>query len=119
MIKSYFVLNNVLENGVFYAATQISYITFKKRYDIRVYHPDVMVYELMEEDGTPLGLFYADFFARDSKRGGAWMGNFIEQSFLNKTQPVIYNVCNFPKPAEGQPALLSFDNVITMFHEFG
>ncbi|MCO5269342.1 MAG: M3 family metallopeptidase [Brumimicrobium sp.] len=118
-IKPYFDMMSVLQNGVFYAANKLYGITFKERKDIPVYHEDVLVYELFEEDGTELGLFYVDYFERDSKSGGAWMGNFIEQSYLNKTKPVIYNVCNFPKPAKGEPALLSFDNVITMFHEFG
>ncbi len=118
-IKPYFELNRVLVDGVFYAATKLYGITFKKRTDIPVYHPDVVVYELLEEDGSPLGLFYGDFFARDTKRGGAWMSNFVEQSKLNGTKPVIYNVCNFPKPASGQPSLISFDDVETLFHEFG
>lgn len=118
-IKPYFEMMSVLENGVFYAAEKLYGITFKKREDIPVYHEDVLVYELFEEDGTELGLFYADFFARESKRGGAWMSNFVDQSELFGTKPVIYNVCNYPKPAEGEPALLSFDNAITMFHEFG
>jgi peptidyl-dipeptidase Dcp len=118
-IKPYFEMISVLENGVFYAAEKLYGITFKKREDIPVYHEDVMVYELFEEDGSQLGLFYADFFSRESKRGGAWMSNFVEQSELFGTKPVIYNVCNYPKPAEGEPALLSFDNAVTMFHEFG
>src|SRR5690554_5849920 len=118
-IKPYFEMMSVLENGVFYAAQRLYGIKFKKRTDIPVYHEDVMVYELFEEDGSELGLFYADFFARPSKRGGAWMSNFVGQSKLLDKKPVIYNVCNYPKPSEGNPALLSFDNVITMFHEFG
>lgn len=118
-IKPYFELNKVLEDGVFYAANKLYGIKFKKRNDIPVYHEDVMVYELFEEDGAELGLFYADFFARPSKRGGAWMSNFVGQSKLEDKKPVIYNVCNFPKPSQGKPALLTFDNVITMFHEFG
>jgi len=118
-IKPYFETMSVLENGVFYAAEKLYGITFKKREDIPVYHEDVLVYELFEEDGSQLGLFYADFFSRESKRGGAWMSNFVEQSELFGTKPVIYNVCNYPKPAEGEPALLSFDDAVTMFHEFG
>lgn len=118
-IKPYFLLKTVLEKGVFYAATQLYGITFKQRTDIPVYHPDVLVYELFEEDGTPLGLFYGDYFARPSKRGGAWMNNLVEQSKLLDKKPVIYNVCNFSKPSAGEPALLTFDNVTTMFHEFG
>ena len=118
-IKPYFELTSVLENGVFYAATQLYGITFKKRNDIPVYHEDVVVYEVFEQDGTALGLFYGDFFARESKRGGAWMSNFVGQSKLYNTKPVIYNVSNYPKPIDGEPALLTFDNVITTFHEFG
>lgn len=118
-IKPYFLLKTVLEKGVFFAATQLYGITFKQRTDIPVYHPDVLVYELTEADGTPLGLFYGDYFARPSKRGGAWMSNLVEQSKLLNKKPVIYNVCNFQKPSGNEPALLTFDNVITMFHEFG
>lgn len=118
-VKQYFELNNVLEKGVFYAANKLYGITFKKRDDIPTYHPDVVVYELFNEDGSKLGLFYGDYFARDSKRGGAWMSGFVKQSKLRGQKPVIYNVCNSPKPAEGEPALISFDEVETMFHEFG
>ncbi|MCP1437024.1 peptidyl-dipeptidase Dcp [Erwinia persicina] len=118
-IKPYLELNNVLENGVFWAATQLYGITFKARSDIPVYHPDVRVYEILDVDGEPMALFYTDYFKRDNKGGGAWMGNFVEQSTLLGTKPVIYNVCNYPKPPEGQPALLAWDDVITLFHEFG
>ncbi len=118
-IKPYFEMKTVLEKGVFYAAQQLYGITFKERKDIPVYHDDVLVYELFEENGEALGLFYADYFARPSKRGGAWMSNFVTQSKLYNKKPVIYNVCNYPKPAEGDPALLTFDEVTTMFHEFG
>jgi peptidyl-dipeptidase Dcp len=118
-VKPYFEVTNVLEKGVFYAATKLYGITFKKRTDIPTYHSDVVVYELFEEDGSKLGLYYGDFFARDSKRGGAWMSAFVKQSKLRGQKPVIYNVCNSPKPAEGEPALISFDGVETMFHEFG
>ncbi|MEX6627506.1 M3 family metallopeptidase [Tenacibaculum salmonis] len=118
-VKPYFELTNVLEKGVFYAATKLYGITFKKRTDLPVYHEDVVVYEVFEEDGSKLGLFYGDFFARDSKRGGAWMSAFVKQSKLRNQKPVIYNVCNSPKPAKGEPALISFDEVETMFHEFG
>ncbi|WP_337049060.1 peptidyl-dipeptidase Dcp [Serratia fonticola] len=118
-IKPYFEMNNVLHNGVFYAANLLYGISFKERKDIPVYHPDVRVYEVFDKDGQPLALFYTDFFKRDNKGGGAWMSNFVEQSKLNGTKPVIYNVSNFTKPAAGQPALLSYDDVITMFHEFG
>ncbi|MBC3212788.1 peptidyl-dipeptidase Dcp [Serratia fonticola] len=118
-IKPYFEMNNVLHNGVFYAANLLYGISFKERKDIPVYHPDVRVYEVFDKDGQSLALFYTDFFKRDNKGGGAWMSNFVEQSKLNGTKPVIYNVSNFTKPAADQPALLSYDDVITMFHEFG
>ncbi len=118
-IKPYFELNNVLEKGVFYAATKLYGITFKERTDLPTYQEDVKVYELFEENGDALGLFYADYFARPSKRGGAWMDNFVTQSKLYNKKPVIYNVCNYPKPANGEPALLTYDEVETMFHEFG
>jgi peptidyl-dipeptidase Dcp len=118
-IKPYFELNNVLENGVFYAATQMYGITFKERKDIPTYHADMRVFEVFNEDGTPLALFYTDYFKRDSKSGGAWMDVFVEQDALAGTLPVVYNVCNYTKPAEGQPALISFDDVTTLFHEFG
>lgn len=118
-IKPYFDLYNVLENGVFFAANELYGISFKERHDIPVYHPDVRVFELFEEDGTAIGLFYCDFFKRDNKAGGAWMGNVVEQSKLMGNKPVIYNVCNYSKPVEGQPALISYDDVTTLFHEFG
>ncbi|MQP76557.1 peptidyl-dipeptidase Dcp [Stenotrophomonas sp. MYb238] len=118
-IKPYFELDNVLQNGVFFAANQLYGLTFKERKDIPVYHPDVRVFEVSDADGKPLALFYADYFKRDSKSGGAWMDVFVEQDGLTGTRPVVYNVCNFTKPAAGQPALLSWDDVTTMFHEFG
>lgn len=118
-VKPYFELDNVLKNGVFYAAHELYGLTFKPRKDIPVYNPDVKVFEVFDKDGKPLGLFYADYFKRDNKQGGAWMDNLVGQSKLLGTQPVIYNVCNFTKPAPGQPALISFDDVTTMFHEFG
>ncbi|WP_073230742.1 M3 family metallopeptidase [Pedobacter caeni] len=118
-VKPYFELNKVLENGVFYAATQLYGITFKERKDLPVYQEDVRVFDVMDKDGSQIGLFYGDYFKRDNKNGGAWMDNMVPQSRLMKTKPVIYNVCNFTKPAAGQPALISFDDVITMFHEFG
>jgi peptidyl-dipeptidase Dcp len=118
-LKPYFELHSVLENGLFYAANQLYGLTFKARKDIPVYQPDVMVYEVIDKDGSPLGLMYFDYFKRDNKAGGAWMGNFVEQSKLLGTKPVIYNVANFTKPAPGQPALLTLDDVTTMFHEFG
>jgi peptidyl-dipeptidase Dcp len=118
-VKPYFEINNVLENGVFYAANQLYGITFKERKDIPVYQPDVRVFDVIDADGKPLALFYCDYFKRDNKQGGAWMSNFVGQSKLLGTRAVIYNVGNLPKPAPGQPALISFDDVITMFHEFG
>jgi len=118
-IKPYFVLDSVLKNGVFFAATQLYGITFKERHDIPTYQKDVRVFELFNEDGSAIGLFYCDYFKRDNKNGGAWMDNMVGQSKLLGTKPVIFNVCNFTKPADGQPALISFDDVTTMFHEFG
>jgi peptidyl-dipeptidase Dcp len=118
-VKPYFELNNVLENGVFYAATQLYGITFKERHDLPLYQSDVRSFEVFDKDGSSLGLFYCDYFKRDNKQGGAWMNNMVGQSKLLGTKPVIYNVCNFNKPAAGQPALISFSDVITMFHEFG
>ncbi|MGN2248765.1 peptidyl-dipeptidase Dcp [Frateuria sp. GZRe14] len=118
-IKPYFELDNVLQNGVFYAANQLYGLTFKERHDIPVWQPDVRVFEVFDKDGTSMALFYCDYFKRDNKGGGAWMSNLVEQSTLLGTKPVVYNVANFTKPAPGQPALLSFDDVITMFHEFG
>ncbi|OJV42201.1 MAG: dipeptidyl carboxypeptidase II [Acidobacteriales bacterium 59-55] len=118
-VKPYFELNNVLENGVFYAANQLYGLTFKERKDIPVYQPDVRVFEVFDANGKPLALFYGDYFKRDNKNGGAWMSVFVGQSKLLGTLPVVYNVCNFTKPAAGEPALISFSDVTTMFHEFG
>ena len=118
-VKPYFELHRVLEDGVFYAAHELYGISFKERKDIPVYQPDVKVYEVLDTDGKPLALFYFDYFKRDNKSGGAWMSEFVGQSKLLGTLPVIYNVANFQKPAPGQPTLISFDDVTTMFHEFG
>ena len=118
-IKPYFELNNVLENGVFFAAEKLYGITAKPRNDIPTYHEDVKVYELFEEDGEELGLFFTDYFARPSKRGGAWMSNFVTQSHLYNKKPVVYNVMNIQQPADGEAALLTYDEAETMFHEFG
>jgi peptidyl-dipeptidase Dcp len=118
-IKPYFELGSVLENGVFYAANRLYGITFKERKDIPVYQSDVRVFEVRDVDGKPLALFYCDYFKRDNKNGGAWMSSFVAQSKLLRTLPVIYNVANLPKPAAGEPALISFEDVRTMFHEFG
>ena len=118
-VKPYFELDNVLQNGVFYAANQLYGITFKERHDIPVYQPDVRVFEVFDTDGKHLALFYCDYFKRDNKNGGAWMSEFVGQSHLLGRSPVVYNVANLPKPAAGEPALISFTDVVTMFHEFG
>ena len=115
----YFELSNVLENGVFYSATQLYGITFKERFDLPVYQPEVRVFEVFNEDGTTLALFLADFYARSSKDGGAWMNAYVSQSKLLGNKPVIANHQNVTKPPEGEPTLLTFNEVITMFHEFG
>jgi peptidyl-dipeptidase Dcp len=118
-IKPYFELNNVLENGVFFAANQLYGITFKELHDLPVWQADVRVFEVYDADGKPMALIYFDYFKRDNKNGGAWMDNLVQESKLLGTLPVVYNVANFEKPAPGQPALLTFDDVTTMFHEFG
>jgi peptidyl-dipeptidase Dcp len=118
-IMPYFELNSVLQNGVFYAANKLYGLTFKERHDIPVYHPDVRTFEVFDADGSPLALFYFDYFKRDNKSGGAWMDLFVDQSGLTGWKAVVYNVANFTKPAPGQPALLTYDDVSTMFHEFG
>ena len=111
--------STVLKDGVFYAMNQLFGITFKERDDIPVYHPDVEVYEVFDVDGSSLGLFYADYYARESKRGGAWFCSFRSQSELLNQKPVILNNMNITKAPEGEPTLLSFDEVSTMFHEMG
>lgn len=118
-IRPYFEMWATLEDGVFYAANQLFGITFEPRDNIPVYNEDMRVYEVFNEDGSTVGLFYVDLYARPNKSGGAWMSSIVGQSTLLGTKPAIYNVCNFPKPAEGEPALLSYDNVETLFHEFG
>jgi peptidyl-dipeptidase Dcp len=118
-IKPYFEINKVLTDGVLYAATQLYGITFKERKDIPTYVPDMRVFEVHDKDGSVLGLMYFDYFKRDNKSGGAWMSNFVTQSKLIGNKPVVFNVANLQKPAPGQPALISFDDVTTMFHEFG
>ena len=118
-VKPYFEINRVLQDGVFYAANQLYGLTFKERKDLPVYQPDVRVFTVYDQDGSELGVMYFDYWKRDNKNGGAWMSNFVGQSKLLGTKPVIYNVANFTKPAPGQPALISFDDVTTMFHEFG
>ena len=118
-LKPYFEMNNVLEKGVFFAATELYGITFKERKDLPVYQEDVRVFEVFETDGNTLALFLFDGFARTSKRGGAWMNAYVSQSNLMKSIPIVANHQNVVKPPEGEPALMSFDEVITMFHEFG
>lgn len=117
-IKPYFEMDRVLRDGVFFAAQQLYGLTFKERKDIPVYHPDVRVFEVFDADSS-LGLFYADYYKRDNKNGGAWSSGFVSRSALHGTRPVVINNCNFTKPAAGQPALLTWDNVTTMYHEFG
>lgn len=117
--KPYFEVTRTLEDGVFFMAEKLYGLTFEKRTDLPVYHPDVSTYTVFDKDKSVLGIFYFDPFQRDNKRGGAWMSNFVDQSYLYETKPVIYNVLNIPKAPEGEPQLVSFDNVETMFHEFG
>ena len=118
-VKPYFELDNVLQNGVFYAAHLLYGLNFKERKDLPVYAPGVRVFEVFNADGSSLALFYCDYFKRDNKQGGAWMTGYVEQSKLLNTKPVVANVANFDTPAQGEPALLTSDNVTTMFHEFG
>src|SRR5438445_5000972 len=118
-LRPYYELNHVILDGVFFAAGKLYGLTFKERHDIPVYQPDVRVFEVYDRDGKPLALFLGDYFKRDNKDGGAWMSTFVDQSGLRGTKPVAFNVCNFTKPAPGQPALISHDDVVTMFHEFG
>ena len=118
-VRPYFQLDRVLEDGVFHMANQLYGLSFEKRTDLPVYHPTVTTYTVFDADGSELGLFYFDPFQREGKRGGAWMSNFVDQSYLEGTKPVIYNVLNIPKAPEGEVQLVSFDNVNTIFHEFG
>jgi len=118
-VKPYFELNNVLLNGVFYAANQLHGITFKERKDLPVYDPNMRVFEVFNADGSSLALFYCDCFKRDNKQGGAWMNAYVDQSKLLGAKPVVVNVANFAMPAPGEPALITSDDVRTMFHEFG
>ncbi|MDR6984236.1 peptidyl-dipeptidase Dcp [Rheinheimera pacifica] len=118
-VKQYFEFNRVLKDGVFFTFNRLYGITFKPRPDLPTYHPDVDAYELFDADGTSLAIFYADYFAREGKRGGAWMSSFVGQSHLTGQKPVVVNVMNIPKAPEGQPTLVSYDNVTTMFHELG
>jgi len=118
-LKQYFEFNRVLEDGVFYAANQLYGLTFKERKDIPTWSPDMRVFDVIDADGKPLAIFMIDPWKRDNKNGGAWMSNLVNQSYLRGTKPVVFNVENFTKPAPGQPALISWDDVTTMFHEFG
>lgn len=118
-VKPYFNVDSVQVNGVFYAATRVYGLTFKERKDIPSYHPDTKVFEVIDKNGKPLALFYSDFFRRPTKRGGAWMDAFAKQSRQRKQLPVVYNVCNSAKAPDGQPSLITWDEVCTMFHEFG
>ncbi len=118
-VRPYFELDRVLRDGVFFAANRLYGITFQERKDIPVYQPDVRVFEVFDADGKSLALYYGDFFSRSNKSGGAWEDTFVDQSLLLGTKPVVFNVTNFTKPAPGQPALLSFEDVTTLFHEFG
>lgn len=118
-LRPYFEIDNVVTRGVFFAANQLYGVTFEERPELPVYHPDVRVWEVFDADGASMGLFLGDYYARPSKRGGAWMNAYVSQSHLLETRPVIANHLNIPKPAEGEPTLLTFDEVETMFHEFG
>ncbi|PKH67323.1 dipeptidyl carboxypeptidase II [Flavobacterium sp. ALD4] len=118
-VKPYFELTTVLEKGVFFAAEKMYGITFKQRKDLPVYHPDVVAYEVFDNDGKSMAIYYLDFYTRDNKNGGAWMSNFVDQSHYLNQKPVIVNVYNFAKPVNDNPSLISFDDVTTMFHEFG
>ena len=118
-VKQYFPIDRVLQDGMFYMAKQLYGVELRERKDLPVYHPDVRVFEVFDADGSKLGLFYGDYFARPSKRGGAWMDNFVDQTELLGQLPVVVNVMNIQKAGDGQPTLLSFDEVTTMFHEFG
>ena len=118
-VKPYFNVDSVLVNGVFYAANRVYGLTFKERKDIPTYHPDMRVFEVFDKDGQSMALFYGDYYRRPSKRGGAWMDAFTKQSHHWNQKPIIFNVCNNAKAPEGKPSLLTWDEVTTMFHEFG
>jgi peptidyl-dipeptidase Dcp len=118
-IRPYFEMSRVLVDGIFFAATKLYGITFKERKDLPLYHPDTSTWEVFNEDGSPLALLIIDWYARPSKRGGAWANSYVSQSYLEGTKPVVGNHLNIPKPAEGEPTLLTWDQVETAFHEFG
>ena len=118
-MRPYFELERVLHDGVFFAAGKLFGITFKERLDLTTYHPEARAFEVNNQDGTSMGLFIADFYTRDSKRGGAWMNNLVDQNFLLNQLPVVVNNLNIPKPPAGKPTLLTYDETTTLFHEFG
>ena len=118
-MRPYFELESVLANGIFFAANKLFGITFKERPDLVTYHPEARAFEVFNEDGSKLGLFIGDFYTRDSKRGGAWMNNLVDQNFLFNQLPVVVNNLNIPKPPTGKPTLLTFSETTTLFHEFG
>ena len=118
-IKSYFTVDSVLINGVFYAANRVYGLSFKERTDIPTYHPDMKVFEVFDKDGKPKALFYTDYYRRPTKRGGAWMDGFAKQSYRYNQLPIIFNVCNNAKAPDGKPSLITWDEVTTLFHEFG
>ncbi len=119
LVKPFFELDSVLKNGVFYTMNRLHGVEFRERTDLPVFHPDVRVFDVLEKDGAQIGLFFFDPFRRETKRGGAWMSSFVDQSGLLKEHPVVVNTLNIPRPAAGEPALVSFDNVTTLFHEMG
>jgi peptidyl-dipeptidase Dcp len=118
-MRPYFELESVLKNGIFFAANKLFGISFKERPDLVTYHPEARAFEVLNEDGSKLGLFIGDFYTRDSKRGGAWMNNLVDQNFLFNQLPVVVNNLNIPKPPAGKPTLLTFSETTTLFHEFG
>lgn len=118
-VKPYFELNSVLENGVFHTMNLLHGVQFRERTDLPIFHPDVRVFDVLEKDGSQIGIFFFDPFRRETKRGGAWMSSFVDQSGLLKEHPVVVNTLNIPRPGAGEPALVSFDNVVTLFHEMG
>ncbi len=118
-IKPYFELENVLNNGIFFTMNRLYGVTFKERFDLPVYHESVRVWDVIDHNGEQIAIFYGDFYARDSKRGGAWMSSYVGQSHLLDSKPVVVNVLNIPPPAQGEPTLVSFSNVVTLFHEMG